>query len=553
MKLLFLYGSQTGTSETVAHSLAYDASLRSIACEVIPLDLFPISEFLMPQFAVFVVSTTGEGDAPDNMSSFWRGIMARGLPATLLQSLSYTVFGLGDSGYADFNVVARKLFVRLGQLGASAFYRKGLGDEAHDFAYEAELHPWGQGLWNRLAEIGFQVTEPKTTLQRPRFVAEDAESEEEDKEEQKIRLREKRVISEKFTQTVRLRMQAQEFRPGDTVRVRPRNCEKDVREIMERMGWRNRMVRVRENPEAPYKTVGSLEKTCTLETLLTWHIDLHKPVTRHFIYILSQFAEGLHKEKLAEMSSKTLEGRNEYHRYVTNEHRNAIEVLWDFESVSSIPLDYFLEAIGIMQPREFSIASASGDIDILVSVVKFSTPMGRSIKGLCSTYLAEAQPGDYLYASVHKGRLCIPPMQAPVIFIATGTGISPLWSLLNFRVNAGVYHNLFFFGTRHPDHDFYYREEFEEMGKNGMGQFFFAFSQGRDKKHVQNVIEEEWEIVNSFLMNECYVYMCGKFKNFSKSIKETLIKCLRKQIDGDEAEGFIREMTKKGRFYTENW
>jgi Sulfite reductase, alpha subunit (flavoprotein) len=72
--------------------------------------------------------------------------MNKNLSKNSFANLNFTVFGLGDSSYDDFNVIARKLFIRLKQLGGNPFHDKGLGDDLHDFGYEAEYHPWCSGL-----------------------------------------------------------------------------------------------------------------------------------------------------------------------------------------------------------------------------------------------------------------------------------------------------------------------------------------------------------------------------------------------------------------------
>ena len=60
------------------------------------------------------------------MMRFWRFI---GKELAVLLCAIVSVFGMGDSSYANFNVVARKLQVRLRQLGATEFYNLGLGDD----------------------------------------------------------------------------------------------------------------------------------------------------------------------------------------------------------------------------------------------------------------------------------------------------------------------------------------------------------------------------------------------------------------------------------------
>lgn len=63
------------------------------------------------------------------MRTAWAGMLRKALPGDLLQRVSYAVFGLGDSGYVQYNVVAKKLDRRLDQLGARRLLEKGLGDD----------------------------------------------------------------------------------------------------------------------------------------------------------------------------------------------------------------------------------------------------------------------------------------------------------------------------------------------------------------------------------------------------------------------------------------
>ncbi len=104
---------------------------------------------------VFVCSTTGQGETPDNMKArrrgaaradthaqrchnsktcgqtFWRFLLRKDLPADSLETMQFAVFGLGDSSYPIYNAVARRLHARLQDLGAKPVVRLGLGDDQH--------------------------------------------------------------------------------------------------------------------------------------------------------------------------------------------------------------------------------------------------------------------------------------------------------------------------------------------------------------------------------------------------------------------------------------
>ena len=63
------------------------------------------------------------------MTAAWRALLRKSLPSDMLSNTRYAVFGLGDSGYIDYNVVAKKLDKRLEQLGGVRLLEKGLGDD----------------------------------------------------------------------------------------------------------------------------------------------------------------------------------------------------------------------------------------------------------------------------------------------------------------------------------------------------------------------------------------------------------------------------------------
>lgn len=148
---LILYGSQTGNAQDVAERIAREGKQRHYRPRVMAMDEFPVGKLPTEQTVVCVCSTTGQGEVPSNMKSFWKFLLRKSLPADSLKALHVAVFGLGDSGYQNYNTVAKKLDRRVQALGASAVCERGLGDDQHPNGYEAGLDPWLRKLWSQLS------------------------------------------------------------------------------------------------------------------------------------------------------------------------------------------------------------------------------------------------------------------------------------------------------------------------------------------------------------------------------------------------------------------
>lgn len=114
MNIVILYGTESGTSEMLADDIA--DSLNG-AASIADMATFDPAELVTDSFYLVVCSTYGDGELPASAQPFAEALES---DKPDLTGVSYAVFGLGDSGYADSFAKGSELLDRqLTQLGAT--------------------------------------------------------------------------------------------------------------------------------------------------------------------------------------------------------------------------------------------------------------------------------------------------------------------------------------------------------------------------------------------------------------------------------------------------
>lgn len=98
---LVAYASQTGFAEQLAMQTARSLQGAGMPVQVLSFGELDGARLAACGQALFLVSTTGEGDAPDTASGFTRRLLAGAAPEAL-RELRYGILALGDSSYARF-------------------------------------------------------------------------------------------------------------------------------------------------------------------------------------------------------------------------------------------------------------------------------------------------------------------------------------------------------------------------------------------------------------------------------------------------------------------
>lgn len=161
------FASDGGNAASVAKRLGTRASARGLKSTVLSMDDIILEELPGEENVIFVTSTAGQGEFPQDGKAFWDGIKAN--TDLDLASLNFSVFGLGDSLYWPrkedkhfYNRPAQQLYKRLELLTANPIVPLGLGDDQDADGFQTGYGPWESELWKSLGVDNATVPdEPK--------------------------------------------------------------------------------------------------------------------------------------------------------------------------------------------------------------------------------------------------------------------------------------------------------------------------------------------------------------------------------------------------------
>lgn len=326
----------------------------------------------------------------------------------------------------------------------------------------------------------------------------------------------------------------------------------------------------------------------TVQEILRDKIDLCTVVkSRKILFALSKISSDPNETAILELlSSKTEKGAELFETFVTAQRRSIVDLLKEFPSCQTITLQNLVNLLPPIPPRYYSVSSSpvgnqGNALTIAFSVVDYLTPsmlsqdqqVGlRRIHGVATSYLETLSAS--LLSSETKEAACsvkiFPkpseefhlPADAsiPLILVGPGTGIAPFLGFLDHRkatadnsTTAGSVE--VFFGCRHENHDYLYREELKALSEEGViDHLHTAFSRdGAKKEYVQDLMktkETSERLAESILNGNGRVYVCGDGNHMGRDVQAAIAELLSPQVDGKE---YVETMKRDGRFLLDIW
>ena len=118
--LRVVYASQSGQARQIAERSAEQLSQGGLPAVAVPLEALTSEDLAQQSRLLLVLSTYGEGEAPDNGARFLRLLEQQ----TDLRDLNYALLGLGDSTYRQFCGFARTVDTHLRQRHAAPLFER---------------------------------------------------------------------------------------------------------------------------------------------------------------------------------------------------------------------------------------------------------------------------------------------------------------------------------------------------------------------------------------------------------------------------------------------
>lgn len=115
--LLVAYASQGGQARELAERSAEQLREAGLSCNVLPLNA--LDSLQDTRRALFIASTYGEGEAPDNAARFERRLLNQNMD---LSHLAFAVLALGDRQYSHFCGFGQRLDARLRERHAQPLF-----------------------------------------------------------------------------------------------------------------------------------------------------------------------------------------------------------------------------------------------------------------------------------------------------------------------------------------------------------------------------------------------------------------------------------------------
>ncbi len=540
-----LYGSETGNGEGIAAELAGEFERSGIRAELLSLDGFRPGGLRKLKHAVFVVSTHGEGDPPEEALDLFEYLDGERAPD--LGGLNYRVLALGDRSYSLFCAAGRKLDQRLHALGA-----RRIGPRVEcDVDFFAKASAWSAEVLDfarqHLATQTWDATAPSLSVvpDAPRWTRDNPFHATLERAQQITG-----AGSDKDVWHLELSLvdSGLTYQPGDALGVWAPNDPQLVVTILSRL-------HIDATARVSLAEDQHREQMDVAQALVE-----HREITRLSNDTVKNYAQRAGLSALQDHFGH-LDARQQREFIETRQFADLAE-----EYPAKLSAQDLVDLLRPLAPRSYSIASSPDLIDdeVHLTVATLgSNAIGIPRAGVASHYLNHRLKAGAIVRVFpepnRRFRLPDKP-RAPLIMIAAGTGIAPFRAFMQQReqqknssgqipgqMGAATW---LIFGNPHLRSDFLYQKEWLHWRETGLlDRIDVAFSRDQaEKRYVQHVVTEQAGRIERWLQRGAHIYICGAL-SMGQAVQAALRDVLAEQrgIDPPAAAAALAELRRDRR------
>jgi sulfite reductase (NADPH) flavoprotein alpha-component len=524
--LTIIYASESGNCEKLANDLAKAARKNGLKPTLIDMADLDLAELTKAKRLVFIAATWGEGEPPARAVRTNGELMGEGAPR--LDGVEFGVLALGDTAYAEFCAIGKKIDERLAALGAKRVVER--VDCDLDFAQPAAR--WigdamkaftppdadrGQGIGQVIeVDFGKLAAAPNTDI----VEAEISEH---------VNLNSSRSDKETIHLVLTFDGAMPAYEPGDSLDLYAENDPAYVDELLKLAGLAG---------DDRLRT--ELIKSRDVTTLSLKTVETYAAQTGHQ-YVKALLADNQAKEWIA--------------------GRQLIDLIAMFP-IALTP-DYLRALTRSLAPRAYSIASSRREVGdeahLLISAVRYETH-GRARKGVASNYAAERlKRGGRVRVKLKPNKhFALPAAERDIIMVGPGTGVAPFRAFVQERrATAATGRSWLFFGDRQFTHDFLYQLDWQDALKDGsLTRMDVAFSRDTTEKiYVQHKLWEQRRDLIEWLDGGAHFYVCGDAKAMAKDVRATLVRAYAdvKALSPEAAEQAVANLERDKRYLQDTY
>ncbi len=532
-KLTIIYVSQTGNAKGVAEALEQEAQAVGIAVRLFDASDYKGKDLAKETHVIFVASTNGEGEAPDNALELHEFLQSKKAPR--LPNLEYGVIGLGDSSYEFFCQTGKDFDVFLEKLGAKRFIDR----VDCDVDYAQPAAQWRAKALD-IVKASLVSTQAEV-VQLPVGQAAASYSQYTKQNPYTATLLTRQKItgrdSGKDVRHIEIDLEGSglTYQPGDALGVWYENSSELASAVAGAVG------------------LSGIESVDVDGEGLSIHSALVRKyeITAANPQLVTKFAELSGSEKLLALTAD----KDKLREYASN--TQIVDVLK--EQQTKLSAEELVSLLRRLTPRLYSIASSQSEVDeevhLTVGIVEYEQG-GEVRQGGASSFLGHRlEEGDEVKVFIeHNNNFKLPQDDStPIIMVGPGTGIAPFRSFIQERENRGAEgKNWLFFGDRTFTQDFLYQVEWQKYLKSGaLSRLDVAFSRDQHEKvYVQHRILEQAPLVWQWLKDGAYIYICGDAAKMAKDVHEALVIIAEQQggLSQERAEEYLNELRKAKRY-----